>query len=126
MSAGATIPSIYETNQGNFYKCRIQPETLSLVINTVTNVAGAGPVPAKTPSAKMTGGRREIGVNARLVRFKFTVAPPPGYKTDGILTLPILTPTVFNGIDRDQVGTYTLNTTDYAIIVVGVTTETIV
>lgn len=126
MSAGPTVPSIYETNEGNFYKCRVQPETLTLVINAVTNVAGAGPVPAKTPSARMTGGRREIGVNARLVRFKFTGTPPTGYKTDGILTLPILTPAVFSGIDRDLLGTYTLEGTAYDIIVVGVTTETIV
>ena len=125
MSAGPTVPSVYETNTNIFYKCRVQPETLTLVINGATNVAGSGtPVP-KTPSAKMTGGRREIGINSRLVRLKFTGTLPPGYRTDGILTLPILTPAVFNGLDTDQTGTYTLNGTAYDVIVVGFTPERI-
>lgn len=125
MSAGSTIPSVYETNTGVFYKCRVQPETLTLTINTVANVAGTGTPAAKTPSAKMTGGRREIGINARLVRIKFTGTVPPGYKTGGILTLPIMTPTVFNGLDKDQTGVYNLNGTDYPIQVVGLTPESI-
>lgn len=125
MSAGSTVPSVYETNAGTFYKCRVQPETLTLVINAVTNAGGSGTPAPQTPSAKMTGGRREIGINARLVRLRFTGTLPPGYKMDGILTLPILTPAVFGGLDTDQTGTYTLNGTGYDVIVVGLTAEKI-
>ena len=44
---------------------------------------------------------------------------------DGIIALPVLQPSIFNGYAKGQTGTYTLNTTDYDVIVVGKTPETI-
>lgn len=125
MSAGSTTKSVYETNSNVFYRCRVQPETLTLEINGQTNDAGSGTPVANTPSAKMTGGRRGIGINARLIRLEFTGTLPPGYKMGGILTLPILTPAVFNAIGLDQTGTYTLNGTGYDVQVIGKTPEAI-
>ena len=125
MSAGSTVNSTYETTNNVFYRCKVQPETLTLVLNGQTNAAGAGSPGTDTPSAKMSGGRRELGVNARLVRMKFDGALPPGYKMDGILTLPILTPAVFAAIGVGDSGTYSLNGTDYAVEVTGKTPETI-
>ena len=126
MSAGDFQNSIYETNGGGFYKIRIQPETLSLTIDTTANAAGAGPVPSGQPSAKVSGGRNSIGVNARLVRVKFTTTVPPGYAGGkDTITLPCLTPAAFNAWDAGDTGTYTLGGTAYAVELVGKTPETI-
>lgn len=125
MSAGGFDPSIYESNLGLFFPISIQPETLTLTLNGVANAAGAGPVGAGLPSARVSAGRRSLGVNARLVRVRFNNTLPPGYKQDGLLTLPVLTPAVYNGLARGQTGTYTLNGTAYDVVFVGVTPEKI-
>lgn len=125
MSAGSPILSVYEANAGGSFPIRIQPETLTLTINGVANAAGTGTPAAGTPSASVSRGRRTNGVNARLVRFKFTATLPPGYAMDRTLTLPILTPAVYNGIVRGQTGTYTLEGTAYDIQVSGVTPESV-
>lgn len=125
MSAGSTILSVYDSDGGNSFNIRIQPETLTLTLATVANAAGSGTPAAGLPSAKVSGGRRSIGVNARLIRIRFTGTLPPGYKMDGIIALPVLQQSVFNGYAKGQTGTYTLNTTDYDVVAVGKTPETI-
>lgn len=125
MSAGATILSVYDSDGGNSFNIRVQPETLTLTLATVANAAGTGTPAAGLPSAKVSGGRRSIGVNARLIRVRFTGTLPPGYKMDGIIALPVLQQSVFNGYAKGQTGTYTLNTTNYDVIAVGKTPETI-
>ena len=126
MSAGTFTSSRYQTNAGSIVPISIQPETLTLTIEGVANVAPTTALTPDFPSAKVSGGRRSIGINARLVRFVITGATtPPGYKVNGILTLPILLPTVFSPLRSGNVGTYTLNATDYPIRVVGRTAEAI-
>lgn len=125
MSAGSTILSVYDSDGGNSFNIRVQPETLTLTLATVANAAGTGTPAAGLPSAKVSGGRRSIGVNARLIRVRFTGTLPPGYKMDGIIALPVLQQSVFNGYAKGQTGTYTLNTTNYDVIAVGKTPETI-
>ncbi len=126
MSAGDFTSSIYETNLGGFYKVRIQPETLTLTFNTQANVAGAGPVPAGTPSAKVSGNRNTIGVNTRLVRVRFTTTVPPGYSGGkDTITLPVLTPSTYNTWVDGATGTYNLGGTNYDVQLVGRTPETI-
>jgi hypothetical protein len=125
MSAGATILAVYDSDGGNSFNIRVQPDTLTLTIATVANASGTGTPAPGLPSAKTSGGRRSIGVNARLIRVRFTGTLPPGYKMDGIIALPVLQPSIFNGYAKGQTGTYTLNTTDYDVIVVGKTPETI-
>lgn len=126
MSAGNfATDGKYETDTGVVHPIRYQPETTSLSLNTVPNAAPAGAVGANLPSARVGSGRRSFGINARLVRFRFTGTLPPGYSMNGILTLPVLTPAAFNSYGKSQTGTYTLNGTDYDIAFVGKTPETI-
>lgn len=126
MSAGDFTGSIYETNGGGFYRVRIQPETLSLTINAVANAAGAGPVPAGQPSAKVSGNRNAIGVNCRLVRVRFTGTLPTGYSGGkDTISLPCLTPAAFNSWSSGDTGTYTLGGTAFDVELVGKTPESI-
>lgn len=126
MSAGAfTTNAVYEDNFGNFYPITVQPETIAVTINGQANAEGAGPLPDNRPSVSVSKGRRANGVNARLVRFRFTGTLPPGYLMNGIISLPVLTPTAYNAYSKGQTGTYTLNGTGYDVAVVGRTPETI-
>ena len=125
MSAGSPINTSYESNNALF-PITIQPETLTLTLKSVANTAPANPVGAGLPSASVSKGRRSNGVNARLVRFRFTGTVPPGYKTLGVISLPVLQASVFNGFGKGQTGTYTLNGTEYTIEYVGKTPETVV
>lgn len=125
MSQGNFITSVYETNSADLFSVSIQPETLTLTLNTVANTAPTGTPPTGMPSAKVSGGRAAIGVNCRKVRFKFTGSLPPGYSANRILTVPVLQQSVFNGYGRGQTGTYTLEGTAYDVAFVGKSGETI-
>ena len=126
MSAGDFSKSVYETNTGGFYRIRIQPETLTLTFNTQANVAASGTPASGSPSAKVSGSRNSIGVNARLVRVRFTATVPTGYSGGkDTITLPVLTPSTYNTWVDDAVGTYTLGGTDYPVQLVGRTPEKI-
>lgn len=125
MSAGQFENSIYQTNDGTLYPIRIQPETASLTLNGVANAAASGPVTGNLPSAQISKGRRSHGVNARLIRFRFTGAVPPGYTPNGVITLPVLSSASYTAYGKTQVGTYTLLGVDYDIAYVGKTPEKI-
>ena len=126
MSAGDFSRAVYQTNGGAFYRIRVQPETLGLEINSVTNASSGGVIAPDTPSARVGSGRQSFGVNARLVRIRFTGTIPDGYSggKDSI-TLPVLTPAAFTAYGPGTTGTYTLNGTAYDVEVVGRTPETI-
>ena len=126
MSAGSPINTVYESGSGLFFPIRVQPETLSLTLNSVANTAPANTPGAGLPSAKGSGGRRSIGVNARLVRFRFTDTSPTGYKPGGTISLPVLQAAVYAAYGKSQTGTYTLNGTAYTVEYVGKTPETVV
>lgn len=126
MSAGEFANSKYESNGGLIFPIKIQPETLGLLINSVTNAEPTNPVGAGLPSAKVSGSRRSIGVNVRKVRFRFTGAIPDGYlAVGGVLTLPVLTSAAYDAYQKSTDGTYTLNGTAYPVEFVGKTPETI-
>ena len=126
MSAGAFVPEIYTSDGGFPYPVRVQPETLSLTLNTTVNLGGLGPVAPNTPSARISGSNRELGVICRRVRFKFSTATiPPGYKPDSILTLPVFTLATYNAYGKNTVGTYTVGGTAYDIAFVGKSPERI-
>lgn len=124
MSAGDFQDSFYETDNGDIVPIRIQPETASLILNAVTNASAVGPPAPGFPTAKVSGGRREFGINARLVRLRFTGTLPPGYSGGkSIITLPVMLSSVWAGYGKGQTGTYTLNGTAYDVIFVGKTGE---
>lgn len=126
MSAGSfLLGGRYESNNGTVYPIRVQPETLGFTLNSVSNALPTGQVGTDLPSVRVGAGRNAFGVNARLIRFTFTGTLPPGYKMNGILTLPVLTSAAYNLYSRGQAGTYTLNGTEYAVAFVGKSPETI-
>lgn len=118
MSAGDFVRSRYESNVGNIHPIRVQPETIA------ANVGAANAAPTAAVdipiSAKVSGGKRELGLIARKVRLAFTATPPTGYAEDSIVTIPILTPAVFNQIAVGTTGTYL----GAAVEVVGTSPET--
>lgn len=126
MSAGEFAKATYQSNVGDLYRITIQPETETLILNGVTNTRPTGTPPVGQPKAKVSGSRRKIGVNTRLVRFRFTGTPPAGYlggKSN--LTLPVLTSAMYNGLDEGQTGTYTIGGTAFDVIYVGRSPERI-
>lgn len=106
MSAGKFNRSRYMADNGtDIYPVRVQPETLALTLGGTANAAPAGAATEKI-SARISGGRRTLGMNCRRARIQFTAAPPDGYAVDKILTVPILTPTLYQSISKGTTGTY--------------------
>lgn len=119
MSQGNFKRSKYVSNGGTrIYPVRIQPETEGLTIGGVANAAVVAEA-TEEPSAKVSGGRRGLGVNCRKVRIQFTATPPTGYAANKTLSVPILQPSVFEGISKGNSGTYL----GVAVEVVGKTPE---
>lgn len=117
MSAGAFSRSRYQADNGSIHPIRVQPETLAANIGA----ANAAPTGAVTVPlfARARKSRRAFGLGARSVRVAFTGAVPDGYAPNQILTIPILTPTVFNSIVPDQAGTYL----GAPVVVIGTSSE---
>lgn len=127
MSAGQFETNGYEDDNGVIHPIKIQPETKTLTLNAVANAAPTTDIAPGVASAKVSGSRRSIGYNARLVRFRITSpTPPPGYVANSVIALPVLTQVAFAGYAKGQSGTYTLNGTAYDVEFVGKTPETIV
>jgi hypothetical protein len=107
MSAGAFQSSKYQLDSGNgagIAACRIQPETLAATINSAANEAPAGAVTLPS-SAKVSGGKREFGINMRTVTLEFTAALPEGYSGDPV-RIPVLTESTYAAWSKGQTGTY--------------------
>ena len=105
MSAGAFSRSRYAADSGEIHPIRVQPETLALTLGGTANAAPAGAVTSSI-SAKVSGGRRNLGLKARMVSLAFTGAVPDGYEPDSVTRVPILTPALFTAIGRGTTGTY--------------------
>ena len=120
MSAGQFLNAFYETNSGNIAGIRVQPETAALVLNGVTNTIPAGPAD-QLASAQVGKGRRSIGINARLVRIRFTGAVPDGYQAGGEIALPWLQFASFEALPKNATGTYL----GVGVTLVGRSSETI-
>ncbi len=111
MSSGIFENGRYETNDGDIYFCKAQPESKGLILDGVTNAYPVGDVDQAT-SARLTGSKRQIGVTARTVRVRLTAALA-GYKPEAILTIPVFTETVYNGFVKGQTGTYLGTAVEY-------------
>ena len=123
MSEGAFEISRYAAKYGAgtaIHPIQVQPETLSLTIETENNDPPAGGVTSPI-SARVSGGRRQLGLNAELVRIKFRDTPPAGYKDDGVIALPLLDTPIRAAAVRGAEGAYL----GQSIIVVGVSSETV-
>jgi len=101
MSAGKFVDRNYSTTAGLLVPIRIQPETI-----TEWNPQAAGPLLPGQPSAQVSKGRRSIGINARIARFRWSGAVPDGYDPAGIITLPILTQSSFVALVKNTAYAY--------------------
>ena len=100
MSAGTFIRSFYQLDNGSIARARVQPETIAGF-----NAAPAGP--ATVPgSARMGGGRRRFGINARFITGVWSGAAPTGYDSNGVIRIPILTTAAYNAINLGDTLTY--------------------
>lgn len=101
MSTGAFVNSKYSTNDANIVPIKLQPETLTLTVGGVANAAPAGAVEAGWPSADVSRSKRAIGIHCRSISVKVT-DPAEGYEENGVIRVPIMTPTVWNGVAKGQ------------------------
>lgn len=117
---GSYVFSGYAASQDptKIFPIRVQPETIALVINQISNDAPSGGT-NQLVSARVSGSRREFGCNARSVYITWTGTVPDGYKPGKSIRLPILKPDVWDGIAKNQTGSYL----GQAIRVVGKTPE---
>lgn len=105
MSQGQFSEEIYEANAGTFHSITVQPETLALTIDGTANTPGAGPVNS-AQRASVSQGNRAYGLKARRISFSWTGAAPANYDPRGRLSLPVLTPALYDGILPGSTGTY--------------------
>ena len=126
MSAGNFELAVYQPSYDTTarHPIRVQPETLLLTITTpggAEDNVSQGTVTSNPISARVSGGRRELGLNARKVIVQFTGTPPTGYQAGGRISLPWLSATTFSQLAKAQVGSY-LNA---PVVVVGLTPEAV-
>lgn len=105
MSNGPFANTRYSTDNADIVPIRVQPETITAVIDGVANTAPTGSLSPGFPSAEVSGARRKLGIRARLVRLRVTAAGG-GLSVGSVTTIPWLTQAGFNGISRGQTGTY--------------------
>jgi hypothetical protein len=105
MSAGAYEIGRYINNDGVVFGCRPQPETKGLVIATIANAYPLGAVTAPV-QARLSGGKRRIGMTARTVTLNFTGAVPPGYSVGRSVRVPCFGQAIYNAATFGAVGTY--------------------
>jgi hypothetical protein len=95
MSAGAFQQAVYIADSTEAFVIKVQPETIA-----AWNPQGNGTISPFFPSVRASGGRRKIGINARVARFRFTGTPPAGYLPGSIFVLPILTPAAYQALAK--------------------------
>lgn len=121
MSEGGFVRSFYEADSGLIHPIRVQPETLTLSLGGATNTPPAGPATSRI-SAKVSGGRRQLGLTARKVTVQFVAGDvPDGYLLGGTISLPWLDPTTFQSLAAGQTGLYQAS----AVEVVGTSDEVV-
>jgi hypothetical protein len=110
MSSGSFVRSKYQmTSPANVVvPIRVQPETLTLECDSVENEPPSGEITEGWPSARVSGGRRSLGIFARTCSFVITAQFPAGYKEGSVLTLPCLNRAFAAAVDSGKTGTYTV------------------
>jgi len=111
MSAGKfDLDGKYESDAGNVYRCRPQPETKAMTVDGVINAYPAGAITAGLGSVTLTKSKRSLGVIPRTVTVRLT-ADGTGEQGDyeGIGTshqVVVFNPTVFAGYAIGETGLY--------------------
>lgn len=119
MSAGRFSRSKYESNNGEIFPIRVQPETEAATFGGAANVPPAAAADQPV-SARVGGGNRQIGIKARSVTVTWSGAPPAGYTEGQLIRIPILTEDLYDSISpQSTTGSYL----GAGIVVVGVNPE---
>jgi len=105
MSGGPFLRAKYSADDGSTRPIRVQPETLDAVFGTTANIQPTAGVDTQG-AVSVSRGRRAYGVHARFATVVFITDPPTGYLAGSYLRIPIMTPTVYNGIIPGQAVTY--------------------
>lgn len=109
MSDGAFAYGKYTTNYGLVTVVKVQPETITLALGGAANAETPGSVADGTPSAKVSGTQRSIGINARTVSFRTTAdgtGASAGILKGSRLTVPVFDPVIWKGYSKGNTGTY--------------------
>lgn len=111
MSAGKFIKSTYEADNGVTHPIKIQPETVTASLGGAPNV-----IPAKGTglnnskiSAKVSKGKREIGLGPRMVAISFpdvVGSTPETYEVGTTLYIPVLTKALWDALSEGDEATY--------------------
>lgn len=104
MSSGTFTIAKYQADSGEIHPIRVQPETLLLNVGSV-NAQATGTLSSDI-SVRARKGKREFGIGARTVSFRFTAAPPTDYAANQTYTMPILTAAVWDAAVKGTTGTY--------------------
>ncbi len=111
MSAGKfDLDGKYESDVGNVYRCRPQPETKALTLDGTANAYPSGNVTAGIGSITLTKSKRSLGVIPRTVTIRLT-ADPTGeqgdYEGEGTsFVIPVFDPATWQTYSIGDVGTY--------------------
>jgi len=111
MSAGKfDLSGKYESDAGNVYRCRPQPETKDLTVDGVANAYPAGAITAGLGSLTLTKSKRSLGVIPRTVTVRFTAdgtGNTGDYEGEGTShVVVVFNPTVYAGHAIGEIGTY--------------------
>ena len=111
MSAGKfDLSGKYESDVGNIYRCRPQPETKDMALVAETNAYPAGAITAGLGSLTLTKSRRALGIIPRSVTVRMTADPTGGqadYEGEGTShNVVVFDPAQFATYAIGDVGTY--------------------
>jgi len=111
MSAGKfDLDGKYESDAGNVYRCRPQPETKGLTLSTDANAYPAGAITAGLGSVTLTKSKRSLGVIPRTVTVRLTAdgtGEQGDYEGTGTShVIVVFNPTLFAGYSIGDTGTY--------------------
>jgi len=111
MSAGRfDLNGKYESDAGNIYRCRPQPETKDMALDAATNAYPSGAITAGLGSITLTKSKRSLGVIPRTVTVRLTADGAAGtadYEGEGTShVVVVFSPTVYAGYAIGDTGTY--------------------
>jgi hypothetical protein len=111
MSAGKfDLDGKYESDAGNIYRCRPQPETKGMIIDGAANAYPAGSITTGLGSVTLTKSKRSLGVIPRTVTVRLTEdgsGDQGDYEGDGTShSVVVFSPSVYAGYAIGEVGTY--------------------
>lgn len=114
MSSDKFTRSSYESDAGDVYPVRVQPETIALSLGGNANAPTAVAINQKS-RARVSSGVKGVPI-CRGVYMRWSGAPPANYDANGVLFVPVLTRSLYNSVVS---GVTVANYLGAAAIVVG-------